>query len=174
MATEQFDIDQPVEFVVRGDAIDVIGVIEVALNKLLDDDEIRGRTRSAAEDIAQAIQRQHNPGYFVREMKRALNNEDAPEYRGFQVLLGEFDAQHPRPHGESGIGRLQPLEEMEWYAILGRSEKGFEAAAYPDRLDVESSMLMASFIRQYARDLEAAVAVDDMEPEDLREGSDGE
>lgn len=165
---EELDADQPVEVVIRGDAMAVIGALEAAVTAARDDDSIRGRPMLPLEDLSSQLGREVNMGYLQREMKRLVNKEDPFEYRGIQVIAGEFDAQHPRPHGQTSVDRLTDLEEMETYVILGRSEAGFEAAGYPDGIGVEDSMMMASFMRQYARDLEAAVARPDMEPEDLR------
>lgn len=153
----EFDLDQPVELRVRGDWIDLGGLLAF-LDKQIQD--ANGRVGNAGEAFIEGVEEQVNFGYLEREMKR-LNREldngdvdpDAMGFRGFQVLVDAFDPRHPEPDDPPMV-RLSPLDEAEWYLVFMRSDTGFEAAGYPEETGVEDRMLMASLLRQYARDLE--------------------
>lgn len=153
----EWPIDQPVELSIRGWYLDIIGAIAAFEQLGLDvenavDPEGIDRTERVITDILDQVTRQVNVGYIERELKKAARAEDPPEYGGLQVDVREFDPRHPDPTPD--IDHLSPLEDAEYYVVLMRTDEGFEAAGYPDSLGIEESMLLASFMRTYARDLE--------------------
>lgn len=155
----QADLDEPVELRIRGDYIDVVGMV-AQLQNVIDTDqewEAKDRGEKVGTDVIKQTNDLVNLGLLEREMKKAArNNAEGLEYRGIEVLLEEFDPRHPRPAG-AGVERLPPLEDADWYLILMRTEEGYQAAGYPDKTGVDEKMLMASFLRQYARDLENVI-----------------
>lgn len=155
----EYDFDDPVELRIRGWFADVVGVIS-ALGRIEDfkgDFDGLGRIEKSASDIIDQTDKQVNLGYLTRQFKRAENNPDEfPDYGGVQVFLSEFDARDPL-ESATELEQLTPLDEAEFYIILLRSESGFEAAGWPAQLDIEQNMLLASFLRMYARELERNV-----------------
>lgn len=172
MATDGYDPLDLVELRVRGEFLDVVGLVTAVNTGLAQHDgnfEGLDRATKVSTEVAEQVNQQVNFGLAARDFKKLRESDESVEYRGVEAIIDEFDPQHPDA-ASTGVDRLTPLDEMDWYIVLGRSDQGFEAAGYPDRLDVERSMLMASFARQYARDLEEA-AVGQVE-EDLKESAD--
>lgn len=167
----QADIDQPVEVRLRGDAVDVFGALMALLAPALEEGVDNDRAQDVIEDLSDSLNQQVNLGHYLREAKRAIRNDDVPDYRGIQVLVNEFDPRHPEPEGP-GINRLSPLEEADYYAIVARTEYGWEQAGYPDSLDIGEYLKLASMLRMFARELEATVNAGS--EDELPGGGDGE
>lgn len=161
------DLNEPVELSIRGDRIDVIGLVS-HFAKFYEDylDEIGvdgGRAENVAIDFVDQINKQENLGLMGREMKKAADRGDIDDYRGIQSVIKPFDPQHPDPD----IERID-LEDADMYVLVAKTDKGFEAAGWPERHDVQDGLLIASFLRMYARDLEGEIDAQ-WGPEDIPE-----
>lgn len=172
MVAEQYDIDQPVELRLRGDAVDLFGALVALLGPALEKGEAvtdNERANAVIEDLSMSINQQVNLGWYMKETKRRLREGDIPDYRGIQVLVDEFDAQHPELSGDLAE-RMTPLEKAEVYAIISLTERGFETGAWPDSIDDLEVLQLASMCRIYARDLERSITENAI---DLREDGEG-
>lgn len=168
MPPERYDLDQPVELRLRGDAIDVFGALMAVLAPALEEGTGGDRTDTVLEDVSDAINRQVNLGWYKREATRAISAGAVPDYRGIQLLVDEFDAQRPELTG-AAAERMTPLDEAERYVVVSLTEEGLESGGYPDSMTELEMLEMASMLRIYARDLENAVTENEI---DLREADD--
>lgn len=163
------DLGQPVELVIRGDRIDILGFV-AAMNIAFNDrdtpidDVVNDRSGRMGMDIIDQIKQTENFGMFERELKRAVRNGEEPEFRGIAVDYREFDPQHPEPSGPK-VDLLPDLDDVDRYTVITYQEdEGFQAAGWPEYFDdVVEAMAFASFLRQFARDMEQATepGVDD-------------
>lgn len=159
------DLGEPIEVAIRGDRMDVIGLVSF-FNVYLDESDstnrAEGRAKKVVEDFLDQVNQQENMALVRRELESAVENaEEAPGYRGIQVSVTPFDPKHPN----LPIEDFPSLEDAEAYAVVAKFEDGFHAAGHPESLNVEPGLELASFMRMYARDVEEEVTSFDHKPE---------
>lgn len=154
-------LDQPVELVVRGDRQDIVGLL-AAVNVLLEDhaDVVDGDVPSRAQDTIDRIMRQvrkeENIELVRRELGKAVRDGNTVDYRGVNVLYGEFDPRHPEVPDGVEVER-EDLEASDAYVILGKTSEGMYGEMWPHEADVELGLTMASWLRTSAREIEDSV-----------------
>lgn len=180
MGDDDHDLDQPVELIFRGDRIDVLGFV-TAMHLVFNDksstiqDVMNERGGHVAQELVDEIKTVDNFGQYEKELKRAHRADAVPEFRGAAVEYREFDPQHPEPTGAK-LELLPDLEDTDQYFIMTfQEEEGFQAAGWPEYFDdVVHMMAWASFLRQFARDLENASDPDFDDMEAAMEEMDGD
>lgn len=156
--TEQSDTweaDDLVELRVRGEYVDLVGLLSTLTAGVIDADGTDNVT-SVARDLADQATQQVNFGKAEKQLKRQAR-QDNYDYRGIDVRIHEFDPRHPDEQSEMDVNDLPPLEEANTYAIVMQTDEGLHMVGYPDELDTETGLHLSSALRIYARDIEDAV-----------------
>lgn len=167
MPPERFDPRDLVELRVRGEHIDVIGMLSM-LPRVVDyeGDDVAGldRGQRVVLELMEAAQEQVNFGEVERQLKQIVERGESVDFRGLDVRIHEFDPRHPDERSELDVDALPPFESADEYAVVLKNEEGFHMAGYPDEMDTEAALQMASVMRTYARELEEAVLQESYDP----------
>ena len=148
-----WDPEDLVELRVRGEFVDVVGLL-AEFRVVVEDGDVRERATQVGRDLTDQAAPQVNYGEAERQLKRINDRGEKREYRGIDVQVHDFDPRHPDERSELKVDRIPPLDELQSYAIVGRGEEGIHMAGYPDNLAHEESLILASALRIYARELE--------------------
>lgn len=149
-----------VELRIRGEFIDVVGLLSHVGVEIVDSEADRaglGRAKEVVMDLTEQAQQQVNYGLAERQLKRMVQADEVPSYRGIDVRVHEFDPRHPDEESELDVENLPPFEEADTYAIVLKDEDGLHMAGYPDDLDVNDALELATGVRIFARDIEDTV-----------------
>lgn len=155
----EWEPDDLVELRIRGEFVDVVGLLSTMTVGVIDADE-NNRATNVAHDLADQAKTQVNFGLAERQLKRIARNGDH-EYRGIDIRVHEFDPRHPDERSELDVDKLPPFEEADTYAVVLENEEGLHMAGYPDELETDTALKLSSALRLYARDIEDAVVMEE-------------
>lgn len=156
----EFDPADLVELRVRGEHVDIVGLLAFMDIEVLDfDGEATGRNRAqrVMADLADQAHEQVNFGEAEKQLKRLARQGETMDFRGLDVRIHEFDPRHPDERSELDVDNLPPLEAATAYGVVAQTDEGVHMAGYPDHLDVEMGLQLASAIRTFAREIEDSV-----------------
>lgn len=167
MAPERFEPHDLVELRVRGEHMDVMGLVSV-LAEITDyeGDDVTGlnRAQRLVRDLSEQATDQVNFGEVERQLKQMVRDGEEVDYRGVDVRIHGFDPRHPDEESELDVNALPPFESADEYVVVLKNEHGYHMAGYPDEMDTEGGLQIASVLRTYARELEEAVLQDSYDP----------
>lgn len=159
----EFEPEDLVELRVRGEFMDVVGLLSHISVEIVEGESDRAgynRAQEVVSDLADQANSQINFGLAERQLKRRVQSDEVLGYRGIDVRIHEFDPRHPDVESEIDAERLPPLEDAEYYAIVTKHDDGMHMAGHPDQLDMDMAMEIASLLRIYAREMEGLVTQD--------------
>lgn len=150
----EFDPEDLVELRVRGEFIDVVGLLS---QMAVDYEDREDRAAQVMDDLLERAGQQINFGLARKQLKRLARSGEEKSYRGIDVRIHEFDPRHPDEESELDVNILPPFEEGDAYAVVMKTEEGLHMAGYPDELEMQQALELASGLRIFARDLEEIV-----------------
>lgn len=145
-----------VELRIRGEFIDVVGLLSHVSVEVVDieSDKTGIRAEKVVRDLVDQTQDQVNFGLAERQLKRLVSSGEVPEYRGIDVRAHEFDPRHPDVESELDVNNLPDLADANAYYVVMKSDESYHMAGYPDSLDPEIALELASLMRSSARAIE--------------------
>lgn len=156
----EFEPKDPVELRIRGEYVDIVGLLAKLSSDFFDtakSDDQRTRPEKIVSELVEQSADEVNFGLARKQLKRIVRSDESFGFRGLDVRIHEFDPRHPDEDSELDVNRLPPFEEAEAYVVTLKDDDGFYMAGYPDRLDPDMALELASALRVYARDLESVL-----------------